>query len=103
MGNLRGGRIGSGTLRLSTAREAGFSRGAGNLDKRGPRRRTAPRHGTCLGVLRTLAGAGSLDTKQRSIPMRPLAIIGLLLIIGGLIALAVPSITFFTNDRVADL
>jgi hypothetical protein len=35
--------------------------------------------------------------------MRPLAIIGLLLVIGGLIALAVPSITFFTTERVADV
>ncbi len=34
--------------------------------------------------------------------MKPLAIIGLLLVILGIIALAVPSITFFTNDRVAD-
>ena len=34
--------------------------------------------------------------------MRPLAILGLLLVIGGLIALAVPSITFFTTERAAD-
>jgi hypothetical protein len=35
--------------------------------------------------------------------MRPLAIVGLLLVLGGLIALAVPSITFFTTERVADV
>lgn len=34
--------------------------------------------------------------------MKPLAIIGLLLIVFGIIALAVPSITFFTQERVAD-
>jgi len=34
--------------------------------------------------------------------MRPLAVLGLLLIILGIVALAVPSITFFTQERVAD-
>ena len=35
--------------------------------------------------------------------MRPLAVIGLLLVLGGLVAVAVPSITFFTTERVADV
>ena len=35
--------------------------------------------------------------------MRPLAIIGLILLILGIIALAVPSITYFTTERVADV
>ena len=34
--------------------------------------------------------------------MRPLAVLGVLLLILGLVALAVPSITFFTHDRVVD-
>ena len=34
--------------------------------------------------------------------MRPLAVLGVLLLIVGLVALAVPSITFFTNHRVVD-
>jgi ABC-type phosphate transport system permease subunit len=34
--------------------------------------------------------------------MRPLAIVGVLLIVVGLVALAVPSITFFTHERVVD-
>jgi hypothetical protein len=35
--------------------------------------------------------------------MRPIGVIGLLLIALGVIALAVPSITFFTTERVADV
>jgi hypothetical protein len=34
--------------------------------------------------------------------MRPLAVIGVLLVVLGLVALVVPSITFFTTERVAD-
>jgi hypothetical protein len=35
--------------------------------------------------------------------MRPIGIIGLLLVVLGVIALAVPSFTFFTTERVADV
>ena len=35
--------------------------------------------------------------------MRPIAIIGLLLVVLGIIALAIPSITYFTTERVADV
>lgn len=35
--------------------------------------------------------------------MKPLGIIGVLLVVFGVIALAVPSITFFTTERVADV
>ena len=35
--------------------------------------------------------------------MRPLAVIGLLLIILGIVALLVPGITYFTTERVADV
>jgi hypothetical protein len=35
--------------------------------------------------------------------MRPLAVIGLILAVLGLVALVVPSMTFFTSDRVADV
>jgi len=35
--------------------------------------------------------------------MRPLAVIGLLLIILGIVALVVPGITYFTTERVADV
>lgn len=35
--------------------------------------------------------------------MKPLAVIGLLLLIVGVVALAVPSFTFFTTERVADV
>lgn len=35
--------------------------------------------------------------------MRPLVVIGLILAVLGLVALAVPSITFFTTERVADV
>jgi hypothetical protein len=35
--------------------------------------------------------------------MRPLVIIGLILIVLGIAALAVPTFTFFTRERVADL
>ncbi len=34
--------------------------------------------------------------------MRPLAVVGVLLIVLGVVALAVPSITFFTQERVVD-
>jgi hypothetical protein len=35
--------------------------------------------------------------------LRPLAVVGLLLVVLGIIALAVPSITYFTTERVADV
>lgn len=35
--------------------------------------------------------------------MQPLAVIGLILVVLGVVALAVPSITFFTTERVADV
>jgi len=35
--------------------------------------------------------------------MRPLVLVGLILAVLGLIALAVPSFTFFTTERVADV
>jgi len=35
--------------------------------------------------------------------MRPLVLAGLILAILGIVALAVPSFTFFTRDRVADI
>jgi len=35
--------------------------------------------------------------------MRPLVIIGLILVVLGIVALAVPTFTFFTRERVADL
>lgn len=35
--------------------------------------------------------------------LRPLVLIGLILAVLGLVALAVPSITFFTSERVADV
>jgi len=35
--------------------------------------------------------------------MRPLVVIGLIVAVLGLVALAVPSITFFTTERVADV
>lgn len=34
--------------------------------------------------------------------MRPLVVIGLILVVFGIVALAVPSFTFFTTERVAD-
>jgi len=35
--------------------------------------------------------------------MRPLVVIGLILVVLGIVALAVPSVTFFTTERVADV
>lgn len=35
--------------------------------------------------------------------MRPLVIIGLVLVVLGIVALLVPSFTYFTTDRVADV
>jgi hypothetical protein len=35
--------------------------------------------------------------------MRPLVVIGLILVVLGIVALAVPSFTFFTTERVADV
>jgi len=35
--------------------------------------------------------------------MRPLVVIGLILVVLGFVALAVPSFTFFTTERVADV
>ena len=35
--------------------------------------------------------------------MRPLAVIGVILIVLGVVALAVPTFTFFTTERVADV
>ncbi len=34
--------------------------------------------------------------------MRPLLLIGLILVVLGIVALAIPSFTFFTTERVAD-
>ena len=34
--------------------------------------------------------------------MRPLVVIGMILIVFGIVALAVPTFTFFTTERVAD-
>jgi hypothetical protein len=34
--------------------------------------------------------------------MKPLVLVGLVLVVLGLVALAVPAFTFFTTDRVAD-
>ena len=34
--------------------------------------------------------------------MRPLVVIGLILVVVGIVALAVPSFTFFTTERVVD-
>ena len=34
--------------------------------------------------------------------MRPLLIVGLILVVLGIVALAIPSFTYFTTDRVAD-
>src|SRR4051794_34458982 len=41
------------------------------------------------------------DTKRR-LKMRPLVLIGLILVVLGVVALAVPTFTFFTTERVAD-
>src|ERR1700730_17787009 len=46
--------------------------------------------------------SGMLDTKRR-LKMRPLVVIGLILVVLGLVALAVPSFTYFTTERVADV
>lgn len=35
--------------------------------------------------------------------MRPITVIGFILAVLGIVALAVPSVTFFTSDRVADV
>ena len=35
--------------------------------------------------------------------MRPLVVLGLILVVLGIVALAVPSFTFFTTERVADV
>jgi len=35
--------------------------------------------------------------------MQPLVVIGLILVVLGIVALAVPSFTFFTTERVADV
>src|SRR4029077_19695912 len=42
------------------------------------------------------------DTKRR-LKMRPLFVIGLILIVLGIVALAIPSFTYFTTERVADV
>jgi hypothetical protein len=42
------------------------------------------------------------DTNRR-LRMRPLVVIGLILVVVGIVALAVPSFTYFTTDRVADV
>jgi uncharacterized membrane protein HdeD (DUF308 family) len=43
-----------------------------------------------------------LDTKRRP-NVRPLVVIGLILIVLGIVALAIPSFTYFTTERVADV
>jgi hypothetical protein len=35
--------------------------------------------------------------------MRPLVVIGLILVVLGIVALAIPTFTFFTTERVADI
>jgi hypothetical protein len=45
--------------------------------------------------------ADFFDTKRR-LNMRPLVVIGLILVVLGIVALAIPSFTFFTTERVAD-
>ena len=35
--------------------------------------------------------------------MRPLVVIGLILVVLGIVAVVVPSVTFFTTERVADV
>jgi hypothetical protein len=42
------------------------------------------------------------DTKRR-LRMRPLVTIGFILVILGIVALAIPTFTFFTTERVADV
>jgi uncharacterized membrane protein HdeD (DUF308 family) len=44
---------------------------------------------------------GLFNTNRRQ-EMRPLIVVGLILIVLGIVALAVPSFTFFTRERVAD-
>jgi hypothetical protein len=46
--------------------------------------------------------SGLYDTKRR-LRMRPLLVIGLILVVLGMVAVAVPSFTFFTTERVADV
>jgi uncharacterized membrane protein HdeD (DUF308 family) len=45
--------------------------------------------------------ADFFDTKRR-LKMRPVLVIGLILVVLGIVALAIPSFTFFTTERVAD-
>jgi hypothetical protein len=40
---------------------------------------------------------------KRRLKMRPLVVFGLILVVLGFVALAVPSFTFFTTERVADV
>jgi hypothetical protein len=40
---------------------------------------------------------------KRSLNMRPLVVIGLILVVLGIVALAIPSFTYFTTERVADV
>jgi hypothetical protein len=42
-------------------------------------------------------------SRRYAMKMRPLVVIGLILAVLGLVALAVPSFTFFTRERVADV
>jgi hypothetical protein len=44
-----------------------------------------------------------LFNTNRRLRMRPLVVIGLILVVVGIVALAVPSFTYFTTDRVADV
>jgi hypothetical protein len=46
--------------------------------------------------------ADFLDTRRRP-NVRPLVVIGLILIVLGIVALAIPSFTYFTTERVADV
>jgi len=43
-----------------------------------------------------------LFDSNRRLKMRPLVVIGVLLIVLGIVALMVPTFTFFTTERVAD-
>jgi hypothetical protein len=44
-----------------------------------------------------------IDSQKGSPKMRPMLLVGLILVVAGIIAVAVPSITFFTRERIADV
>jgi uncharacterized membrane protein HdeD (DUF308 family) len=49
-----------------------------------------------------LLPAFSVQFETRRPKMRPLIVIGVILVVLGIVAVAVPSFTFFTTDRVVD-